>query len=60
MEKKLYRIKEGALMFGVCTGLAEYFGVDVNLVRLAAIAAACAGGLGVVVYAAAVLLLPER
>lgn len=47
------------MIFGVCTGLADYFGVDVNLVRLIAVATACMGGLGVAVYAAAVLLLPE-
>lgn len=33
--KKLFRIKgEGSMLGGVCTGLAEYFDIDVTLVRL--------------------------
>ena len=32
--KKLYQIREGAWLSGVCTGLAAYFGVDVALVRI--------------------------
>ena len=31
--KKLYRLDHGALA-GVCGGVAEYFNVDANLVRL--------------------------
>ncbi|MFL5887137.1 MAG: PspC domain-containing protein [Thermoleophilaceae bacterium] len=43
---------------GVCAGIARYFGVDPLVVRIAFIAAAAAGGVGVVVYAAAWLLMP--
>jgi len=32
--KRLYQIREGALVSGVCNGLAAYFGVDVTLVRV--------------------------
>ncbi len=32
--KRLYRIREGAIIMGVCNGLAAYFGVDVILVRI--------------------------
>ena len=33
--KKLFRIKgEGSMLGGVCAGLAEYFDIDVTLVRL--------------------------
>ena len=32
--KRLLRPREGRLVAGVCVGLARYFGVDVNLVRL--------------------------
>ena len=34
MTKKLYKIEEGKQLDGVCGGLAEYFNVDVTLVRL--------------------------
>jgi phage shock protein PspC (stress-responsive transcriptional regulator) len=32
--KRLYLIKEGAMVAGVCNGLAAYFGVDPTIVRL--------------------------
>jgi len=34
MAKKLTRSQEGRMIGGVCAGLAEYFDVDVSLVRL--------------------------
>ena len=42
MNKTLYRIEEGKMICGVCTGLAEYFNLDVTLVRaLYAIVSCC-------------------
>ncbi len=32
--KKIYRVEKDKVIAGVCTGLAEYFNVDVTLVRL--------------------------
>ena len=32
--KKLERKRDGRMLAGVCAGVAEYFGVDVNVVRL--------------------------
>jgi signal transduction histidine kinase len=43
---------------GVCAGLAAELGVDALVVRVAFVAAALAGGLGVAVYALAWVLLP--
>ena len=59
--KKLYRLDHGALA-GVCGGVAEYFNVDANLVRLIWVALCFAGTAGLWLYvaaprAAAVLLL---
>jgi phage shock protein C len=34
MAKKLYRSVGQKMLGGVCGGLAEYFGIDVSLVRL--------------------------
>ncbi|MEV4635170.1 PspC domain-containing protein [Rhodococcus coprophilus] len=48
------------MLGGVCGGLAEYFGVDVNLVRaIAVLAAFVTGGTAVLVYLALWMLLPE-
>src|SRR5256885_8234432 len=48
------------IVAGVCAGIARYFGIDPLVVRLAFIAAAAAGGIGLVVYGAAWLLMPAR
>ncbi|MBM7459669.1 PspC domain-containing protein [Rhodococcus coprophilus] len=48
------------MLGGVCGGLAEYFGVDVNLVRaIAVLAAFVTGGTAILVYLALWMLLPE-
>ncbi len=35
--KRFYRIREGSMVAGICTGLATYFDVDVTLVRIASV-----------------------
>lgn len=50
--KKLYRLDHGALA-GVCGGVAEYFNVDANLVRLIWVALCFAGTAGLWLYVAA-------
>jgi phage shock protein C len=57
--KRLLRIRQGRLVAGVCTGLAAYFGVDVNLVRLAFGVLTVFYGLGILPYLIAWLILPE-
>ncbi|MBE6867731.1 MAG: PspC domain-containing protein [Ruminococcus albus] len=59
MEKKLYRIRNGSMLAGVCTGIAAYFNVDVNIVRLGAVILACMGGVGIIPYIVAAIILPE-
>jgi phage shock protein C len=58
--KRLYRSKKGQVVAGVCTGLADYFKVDVNLVRLAFAVLTVFGGLGVLLYLVAWIVLPEE
>jgi phage shock protein PspC (stress-responsive transcriptional regulator) len=43
---------------GVCGGIGRYFGIDPTLVRIGFVALALLGGTGLVVYAAALLLVP--
>ena len=38
--KRLYRIDDGAMIAGVCTGLSAYFNLDVTLIRIAFVALA--------------------
>jgi phage shock protein C len=57
--KRLLRPREGRLVAGVCVGLANYLGVDVNLVRLGFGVFTVFWGLGALIYGLAWLLLPE-
>lgn len=60
MAKPLYKLREGRIISGVCAGLAEYFNIDANLVRICAVLIGFAGGAGVIAYIAAAMLLPEK
>lgn len=60
--KRLYRVKRGAIFSGVCQGLAEYFEVDVTLIRLLWVIFSIfttAGFGGVIAYLICVLIVPE-
>jgi phage shock protein PspC (stress-responsive transcriptional regulator) len=57
--RRLYQIREGAMISGVCTGIAAYLDVDVTVVRiLFALFAVLTYGLGVTVYIAMMLVIP--
>jgi phage shock protein PspC (stress-responsive transcriptional regulator) len=58
--KRLYRIGEGAVLAGVCTGLASYLDVDVLLVRLifVAITIMTSGFGGIVAYIIMTIFVP--
>jgi phage shock protein C len=60
-EKRLYRSRTNRVVAGVCGGLAEYFGVDTTVVRLA-FALGIILGLGslLVVYIVMVFVVPEE
>jgi phage shock protein C len=59
--KGLYRSKTERWIAGVCGGVGEYFGVDPNVVRLVwVIATLLTGGLGVLAYIAAWIVLREK
>ena len=59
--RRLTRSRTDRTIAGVCAGLAEYFGVDVVLVRLLWVILSIAGAVigGVIVYLAAWLIIPE-
>jgi phage shock protein C len=59
-KRLLLRPREGRLAAGVCVGLANYLGVDVNLVRLGFGIFTVFWGLGALIYAFAWLVLPEE
>lgn len=58
--KRLYRKPEGRIVAGVCTGLADYLGIDVTIIRLVFAALTIFGGAGVLLYLIAWALVPEQ
>ena len=60
MAKKLYRNKEDGVIGGVATGIADYFGIDPILVRIAFVALALANGAGILVYILLWLFVPAQ
>ena len=60
VKRKLYLIREGAWIAGVCEGLATYFIIDVMIVRLIfVILALITSGAWVIVYVAMMLFIPH-
>jgi phage shock protein PspC (stress-responsive transcriptional regulator) len=58
--KKLYRIPDGAMIGGVCTGIASYFQIDVTLVRIGfVLTALTTKGVGVMAYVIMMFAVPE-
>lgn len=60
MVKKLYRSRRERMLGGVCGGLADYFNIDVTLVRLALVALTLAGGSGSIFYLIGWIIIPEE
>lgn len=58
--KKLYRSATNKKFAGVCGGIAEYFGLDADLVRLITAVLVLVGGLSIWVYIIAAVILPEE
>ena len=59
-DKRLYRRRKGRMVAGVCAGLSDYFGLDVNIIRLLFAGATLFGGVGIVVYVVAWAIVPEE
>lgn len=58
--KRLFRIREGAMISGVCTGLAAYFAIDVTLIRVGFFVTALASqGAGILAYVVMMFVIPE-
>lgn len=60
VENKLYRIRKGKIIAGVCGGIAKYFGIDTKIVRLLCVALIAAYGSGLLVYIVFALFVPKE
>ena len=60
MSKRLYKSNKNKMIDGVCGGIAEYFGIDPTLVRLAWVLFYAMGGSGFVAYILAAIIIPPN
>src|ERR1700730_3802022 len=57
--KRLYQIRDGAMLSGVCTGIAAYLNIDVTVVRiLFVLFTLLTGGIWILVFLAMMLVVP--
>jgi len=60
MEKKLYRDQQHKVIGGVCAGLADYFNIDVSIVRVLFLASLILKGGGFLIYIVLMIVLPKK
>lgn len=61
MQKRLVRPKQGRMLAGVCAAIANYFTIDVTIVRILWIILALPGGLpGVIPYIVLAVVIPSE
>jgi phage shock protein PspC (stress-responsive transcriptional regulator) len=58
--RRLLRSRENRVLGGVCAGLGRYFNTDPVFFRIGALVLALIGGAGVLLYLAALLLIPNE
>ena len=59
--KKLYRSRTNRWLFGVCGGIAEFFGIDPTVVRLVFVVGALLGfGSFILIYLVMFFVVPEE
>jgi phage shock protein PspC (stress-responsive transcriptional regulator) len=56
--RRLFRIREGAKIAGVCNGLAAYFGIEVTIVRLLFVIVSITFGAGALLYLIMMFIIP--
>ena len=58
--KKLYRIRTGRKILGVCGGLANYFDIDPTIVRVVFALIGLFWGAGILAYFIMAMVIPEN
>ena len=59
-DKRLIRSRDNRMLFGVCAGIAAYLNVDPVIVRLLAVLLTLWNGVGLLIYLALALLMPQE
>jgi len=56
--RRLFKIRDRAMLFGVCNGLANHLNIDVIIVRLAFLFLTCFYGFGLLLYLVLAVVIP--
>ncbi len=56
--RRLYKIRDGSMLFGVCNGLATHLDIDVIIVRLAVLFLCFFYGFGILLYLVMAVVIP--
>lgn len=60
MKKRLYKSSTDKKVCGVCGGIANYFDVDLTVIRLIWVIFTLAGGSGLIAYIIAAIIMPDE
>ena len=60
MNKKLYKNKQLGKVSGVCAGFAEFFEIDVTIIRILWLVALFICGTGLLAYIICALVMPDK
>lgn len=58
--KKLFKVEEGKMLFGVCNGYARFFNIDPTIIRLVFAGLSFFGGAGVILYLISAIIMPQE
>jgi len=58
MVKKLYRSRDERMIWGICGGMAQYFGVDPTIVRVITVLTLIFGGWSILAYVILYFVIP--
>lgn len=58
--KRLVRKNDDRILFGVASGLADYFGVDPVIIRLLFVLLTLIGAHGILIYLVLLIIMPEE
>jgi len=62
MKKKLYKDKKTGIILGVCSGISQYFNIDVSIVRILYVLLSIfsAAFPGIIIYIILAVIMPDK
>lgn len=60
MSRRLYKTERNKMVFGVCAGLSEEFGIEISLLRVIWSIVCVAYGIGLIVYLLCAAIFPTE